>query len=312
MSTNTCDPACSGKTPVCSDSKNCVQCLMDSQCTGDNKVCSKNNTCVQCLNDSQCTGVDTVCSADQMCVQCVNDSQCTGVNHMCFENKCVQCLDDSQCEAGDKHVCYNNACVECTQDNQAYCISPSGVSGFCQNNSCVSGASCRKPTTGTDASTCSKANACCFNELTGGIEPCSGAPPAAVALVGGRCQINADASPQGSGDSCRSSYECGDALNAKRLRDFDPYGPNPDIIAQFGSSCRNTASGEIVNCIEANDADPGSSIGCAGLDSPKKQHECVFCPSGSDQSACKTYIPPDSDDSNDSDQPTLRNIAWDF
>jgi hypothetical protein len=188
------------------------------------------------------------------------------------------------------------------------------VSGFCQNNVCVSGSACRRPTMGKNASVCSKPNACCFNMVTGGLEPCAGAPEAMVALIGGRCTINADENTRGKADSCKNSFECG-AFGPRdipegRLR-FDPYGPNPDIIAQFGSFCRNMASGEIVNCIEASDVDPGSSIGCAGLDS-STDGECVFCPSNSDQSQCDTYIPPDSQDSGDSEQPMLRGIAWDF
>ena len=243
---STCSPACSGKTPICSDLNKCVQCLNDAQCTGDTRVCAPDSTC-----------------------------------------------------------------VECTQDNQAYCISSSGVSGFCQNNVCIDGASCTRPTTGKDISVCSKPNAGCFNELTGGLQPCS-LDPNMIGFSGGRCIIIAD-DPSKTGDWCRTSYDCGDPVT-RRLRDIDPYGPNPDIISQFGSLCRNTANGNIVNCIEANDADPGSTIGCAGLASASENHECVFCPSTSDKSKCETYIPPDSPDS-----PTLqflrsmrKPVTWDF
>ena len=137
---STCSPACSGKTPICSDLNKCVQCLNDAQCTGDTRVCAPDSTC-----------------------------------------------------------------VECTQDNQAYCISSSGVSGFCQNNVCIDGASCTRPTTGKDISVCSKPNACCFNELTGGLQPCS-LDPNMIGFSGGRCIIIAD-DPSKTGDWCRTSYD---------------------------------------------------------------------------------------------------------
>lgn len=220
------------------------------------------------------------------------DPACAGNTPICTGSECVQCLNDSQCTAGNAHVCsMEHECVECTYDNQAYCISPSGVSGFCVNNQCQDGSTCRRPTTGKDASVCLAPNACCFNELTGGIQPCA-LDPSLVVFDAGRCNISANVPSSGRGDWCRSSYECGDSVTLKRLRDADPYGTNSAIIEQFGSACRDTQSGDIVNCIDAQDADPGSTIGCAGLQSGSSDHECVFCPTGSDQTQCVTYVPP--------------------
>lgn len=259
MSSNTCDPACSGKTPICSDANECVQCLMDSQCSGDNRFCS--------------------------------------------DYKCVECLDDSQCEPKEK-VCSNNACVQCTHENQMYC-----GNGFCLNNVCTSPSGCKKVTTGKNISACLKPNACCFNELTGGRQLCA-SDASFIDFDGKRCIIKVD--KRAKGDKCKSSVDCGAPPPRdepeRRLR-IDPYGPNPGIIEQFGAYCRNTVSGEYVNCIEANMADLTGSIGCAGLAS-SQQGECVFCPSGSPQSECETVMPSVSEDSDDSDEPMLRGMVY--
>ena len=256
MSTNTCDPACSGKTPICSNENECVQCMMDSQCSGDNSFCS--------------------------------------------DYKCVECQDDSQCEPMEK-VCSNNACVECTYENQMYC-----GNGFCLNNVCTS--ECKNVTTGKDISACLKPGACCFNELTGGRQLCA-LDPSMIDFDGRRCIIKVDT--RAKGDRCKSSVECGapPPRDPERRLRMDPFAPNPAIIEQFGAYCRNTMSGEYVNCIEANDADAGSSIGCAGLDS-SEQGECIFCPSGSPQSECNTVIPPNSEDSGDSEEPMLQGMVY--
>ena len=222
---------------------------------------------------------------------------CTGTTPICADSKCVQCSDNTQCVGGSDHVCSaDHMCVNCVQDDQ--CVSASsGDSGFCINQHCTF---CTAPTLGDEASVCATANACCFDQLTGGIQPCASNPSQVLYdSVDRRCIFDNAAPQELSGDWCRSSFECGDAAAATRTmfmrNNFaDPYSDNADIISQFGSMCRDTKTGAVVNCIEANMADAGSSLGCTGLQhktASSRGGECVFCPSGSDQTACTTYIP---------------------
>lgn len=105
----TCDPVCSGATPVCDTSDfSCVQCLADADCTGG-QLCDLNaNTCqtpppAGCQGDSDCAGdpAGAHCNAATgACQECVSSDQCTADANkpVCSSSgTCTACMDAGGC-----------------------------------------------------------------------------------------------------------------------------------------------------------------------------------------------------------------------
>lgn len=177
-----CNPACSGDTPICNQSTlTCVQCTQDSECGGDTPSCDvAHNTCVACSNNADCEGSADGPACDtssHTCVACVANGDCDGSadGPACdtSTHTCVACTTNASCLDPSAPVCdtSTHACVACLSD--ANCTDDAPV---CDTTShtcgCSADTDCADSTTGHVCDTANKVCVAC-NANT----DCSGATP---------------------------------------------------------------------------------------------------------------------------------------
>ena len=218
---------CSGSTPQCSSSGQCVECTSDSHCSGGQQ-CSGNvckcpsskpylsgSTCVECTSDSNCSDgkkcLSNFCQSVDACegVSCTGGKTCVNGDCICpsgqIDNKGIcempDCSNGGVTCTGGK-TCQNKVC-SCPSgqiDNNGTCEAPNCANGgvtctggkTCQNKVCVC------PSDQVDNNgTCEAPN--CAN---GGII-CSGSTP--VCAENGQCVECAQDSHCDSGEVCLNS-----------------------------------------------------------------------------------------------------------
>ncbi len=127
-----CNPACSGATPVCDEStKKCVECSKNADCAASGRpFCDTDGECIQCRSSADCTNAAaSVCIAGT-CTGCSSNSDCSHVAGKAFcklpsaggAGSCVACTtsDESAC-AGDSCDPATNSCTTTRVATVAVC-----------------------------------------------------------------------------------------------------------------------------------------------------------------------------------------------
>jgi hypothetical protein len=130
---------CTGATPKCTGTGQCVQCTVATDCPAPSNQCQTatcNVTTTRCgttprAAHTTCTG--GVCNGSGTCVQCVDDSDCrtTGARK-CSNARCVACTANTDCPAT----------YECTASQTCQKVSLVGTGTTCPSSGTPSATRC--------------------------------------------------------------------------------------------------------------------------------------------------------------------------
>ncbi|MBI3183781.1 MAG: hypothetical protein HYZ28_16715, partial [Myxococcales bacterium] len=222
----TASEGCSGQTPVCDTAANqgqgaCVSCTSAAGCAPPTPICDTaldGGACVGCLGSGDCSGATPICHPDsRTCVAaCAANTDCAAPTPVCdtAQGLCVGCLGNSDC-SGSTPVCDGAAqvCVVCSATSGCSAPTPlcdtSAPGGRCVQ--CLGSAGCAAPTPACDTSTGTCVGCLSNADCNAGAPVCN---PSSRTCVG--CTTSADCanpnpvcSAAGACVACSSSAQCG-------------------------------------------------------------------------------------------------------
>ena len=286
-----CQYKCSGSTPYCDGSGNCVECLSNSNCGGSDICCSYSckskcsanaNNCESCSGPcasavSYCTGSQACDGSGKCCsVACNYDSDC-GSNKVCVNGgtcsakcerkcnppcntgeKCCTNLSTPACVAAGTTCCNSITChSDSNCSGSEVCLDPGTCDSVCcdvacsSDSDCSTGEICKNP--GECASKC-EATVCTPNSSCGTCGICK--------ADGSACD-----DPHDTNVACTLDSECPKGQECKNPGDCKAKCENCTIACNSDSGC---TAPEV--CIKAKTCDAH----CGSCD-PKAKPDCSDC-----------------------------------